>query len=163
MRARKQVRKFLCSIWVVGIFAVAATWAQNPDTPAVTHDNASAQHADTEPYRIGIQDVLAITVLKESDLSRSVVVRPEGTISLPLVGDVRVVGLTPQRLMELITEQLKPFISLPQVIVTVQEIGAKKPSDPRKWRMLPPERPSFEKPVPPPPLWPFVVAENRAR
>jgi len=52
MRARKQVRKFLCSIWVVGIFAVAATWAQNPDTPAGAHDEASAQHADTQPYRI---------------------------------------------------------------------------------------------------------------
>jgi hypothetical protein len=65
MRARKQVRTFLCSIWVVGIFAAATTWAQNPDTPAVTHDEVSAQHADDEPCRIRIDDVLVITVWKE--------------------------------------------------------------------------------------------------
>jgi hypothetical protein len=92
--------------------------------------------------------VLEITVWKEPELSRSVVVRPEGTINLSLVGDVRVVGLTPQRLMELITEKLKPFIRLPKVTVTVLEIGAKQPSDPRKW--LPPKRPRQL-----PPLWPF--------
>ena len=152
MRARKQVRKFLCSIWVVGIFAVAATSAQNPDTPVVTHDKASAQHADTEPYRICIQDVLAITVWKEPEISRSVLVGPDGTISLPLVGVVRVVGLAPQQLMELVTEKLKTFINLPEVTVTVQAIGAKQPSDPRKWLRVPAERP-----IQLPALWPFVV------
>jgi hypothetical protein len=162
MRARKQLRKFLGSIWVVGIFAAAATWAQNPNTPAVTHDEASAQHADAEHYRIGIQDELTITVWKEPELSGSVVVRPDGKITLPLVDDVRVVGLTPQELVELITEKLKPFVSLPQVTVAVRGIEAKPPSDPRKWRMLPPRPPRFEL-LPPPPLWPFVVAENPAR
>ena len=143
--------KFLCSlIWAVGFFAAAATWAQNPDTPAVTHDEASAQHADTEPYRIGIEDALVITVWKERELSGSVVVRPDGKITLPLIDDIRVVGLTPQELQELITEKLKPFISLPQVTVTVQ------PSDPRKLRTVPPVR--RRELQPPPPLWPFVVA-----
>jgi polysaccharide biosynthesis/export protein len=140
--------KFLCSlIWAVGFFAAAATWAQNPDTPAATQ--ASPQHADTKPYRIGIEDVLVITVWKERELSGSVVVRPDGKITLPLIDDIRVVGLTPQELQELITEKLKPFISLPQVTVTVQ------PSDPRKRRMAPPGRPLPELL---PPLWPFVVA-----
>jgi protein involved in polysaccharide export with SLBB domain len=156
----KQVRKFLSSIWVVSILAAAATWAQSPDTPAVTHDKTSAQHADTEPYRIRIQDELAITVWKERELSGSVVVRPEGTITLPLVGEVRVVGLTSQELAELITEKLKSFVSSPQVTVTVQGIGVEQPADPRKLRMLPPERPRHELL---PSLWPFVVAETRTR
>jgi polysaccharide biosynthesis/export protein len=157
MRARKQVRKFLSSIWVVGILAAAA-WAQSPDTPAVTHDKASAQHADTQPYRICIQSELTITVSKEPELSGSVVVRPDGAITLPLLGEVRVVGLTPQELGELMTEKLKPFVNLPQVTVTVQGIGVEQPSDhPRKLRMPPPERRHELLP----PLWPFVVAETR--
>jgi hypothetical protein len=159
MRARKQVRKFLCSIWIVGIFATATTWAQNPDTSAATPNKASPQHADIQPYRIRVQDVLTITVWKERELSGSVVVRLEGTITLPLVNDVRVVGLTPQELEELMTEKLKPFLNQPQVTVTVQGIRVEQPSDhPRKLRMPPPER---REPLPP--LWPFVVAENRAR
>jgi polysaccharide export outer membrane protein len=138
MRARKEVRKFLNSIWVVGILAAAA-WAQNPDTPAVTHDKTSAQHAYIQPYRIRVQDVLTITVWKERELSGSIVVRPDGKITLPLVNDVRVVGLTSQELVELMTEKLKAFISLPQVTVTVQGIGVEEPSDhPRKLRIPPP-------------------------
>ena len=156
MRARKQARRFLSSIWVVGILAATA-WAQNPDTPAVTHDKTSAQHADIQPYRIRVQDVLAITVWKERELSGSVVVRPDGKITLPLVDEVRVVGLTSQELAELITEKLKPFVNQPQVTVTVQGIGVEQPSDhPRKLRMPPPERRELL-----PPLWPFVVAETR--
>jgi len=157
MRARKQARRFLSSIWVVGILAATA-WAQNPDTPAVTHDKTSAQHADIQPYRIRVQDVLAITVWKERELSGSVVVRPDGKITLPLVDEVRVVGLTSQELAELITEKLKPFVNQPQVTVTVQGIGVEQPSDhPRKLRMPPPE-PRHELL---PPLWPFVVADTR--
>jgi hypothetical protein len=100
-------------------------------------------------------DVLTITVWKERELSGSVVVRPDGAITLPLIDDVRVVGLTPQELVVLIAEKLKPFVNLPQVTV---DIEAKQPPDPRKWRMLPPERPRQL-----PPLWPFVVTQNRAR
>jgi len=155
MRARKQARRFLSSIWVVGILAATA-WAQNPDTPAVTHDKTSAQHADTEPYRIRTQDVLTIMVSKEPELSGSVVVRPDGAITWPLVNDVRVVGLTSQELAELITEKLKSFVRSPQVTVTVQGIGVEQPADPRKLRMPPPERRELL-----PPLWPFVVAETR--
>src|ERR1700724_3343650 len=114
MRARKQVRRFLSSIWVVGILAAAA-WAQNPDTPAVTHDKTSAQHTDIQPYRIRVQDVLTITVWKERELSGSVVVRPDGRITLPLVDDIKVVGLTPAQLRAILTEKLKPFVSIPQV------------------------------------------------
>jgi hypothetical protein len=151
--------KFLCSlIWAVGIFAVAATWAQNPDTSAVTHDEASAQHADAQPYRIRIQDVLTITVWKEPELSGSVTVRPDGKITLPLVDEIRVVGLTPQELVEVLTEKLKPFVSVAKVTVVVRGIEAKQPSDPRKWRTPPPGRLRQL-----PPLWPFVVAETRAR
>jgi polysaccharide biosynthesis/export protein len=149
--------KFLCSlIWAVGFFAVAATWAQNPDTPAVTHDEASAQHAATEPYRIRIPDALTITVWKEPELSGSTVVRPDGRITLPLIDEVRVVGLTAQELVEVLIEKLKPFINLPQVTVAVQGIEVTQPSDPRKLRTVPPVR--RRELQPPPPLWPFVVA-----
>jgi polysaccharide export outer membrane protein len=144
MRARKQVRKFLCSIWAVGIFAAATALAQNPSTPAATPDQSSAQQADTEPYRVGVGDVLTIMVWKEPELSGSVVVRPDGAISLPLVNDVRVVGLTPHEVQELLTEKLKPFITAAQVTVK-----ANPPSD----HLLKPRNlPDLL-----PPLWPFVV------
>jgi Polysaccharide biosynthesis/export protein len=54
--------------------------------------SASAQHADTQPYRIRVQDVLEITVWKERELSGCVIVPPDGAITLPLMDDVRVVG-----------------------------------------------------------------------
>ena len=76
-------------------------------------------------YVIGPSDVLAITVWKETTLSGSVLVRPDGMITLSLIGDVQAAGLTPLQLADQITAKLKKFVQSPNVSVVVSEIHSK--------------------------------------
>jgi polysaccharide export outer membrane protein len=82
--------------------------------------------AEDSAYKIGPQDVLKIDVWKEEQLTRTVPVRPDGKISLPLLNDVQAVGLTPMELAQAISEQLKKYISNPQVTVSVTEINSRR-------------------------------------
>ena len=75
---------------------------------------------------IGDDDVLAINVWKEPDISRSIPVRSDGKISLPLVGEVQAAGLTPLTLEKDIASKLKNYISEPEVTVMVQQVNSQK-------------------------------------
>lgn len=77
-------------------------------------------------YIIGPQDVLAINVWKEPEISRAVPVRPDGKISLPLVGDIVASGLTPMQLEKEISDDLKAYIANPEVVVIVQVVNSRK-------------------------------------
>jgi polysaccharide export outer membrane protein len=78
-------------------------------------------------YKIGAGDVLQVSVWKEPEASvPSVVVRPDGMISLPLVKDVPVLGLTPKKAEAMIAEELSHFITDANVTVVVAEINSKK-------------------------------------
>ncbi len=77
-------------------------------------------------YVIGAEDELLISVWKESELTRSVPVRPDGKISIPLLNDVQAEGLTPVQLSTLITERLRKFIADPQVTVIVSAINSRR-------------------------------------
>jgi polysaccharide export outer membrane protein len=77
-------------------------------------------HPQTE-YIIGSNDALAINVWKEPDFSRDVTVRPDGKISLPLIGELVASGRTPTELQNTIREQLSRYVSHPEVTVIVQE------------------------------------------
>jgi len=77
-------------------------------------------------YKIGEQDVLTITVWRETELSGTVMVRPDGKITLPLLNDVHAAGLTPDELKNSLTEKLGPFVNTPQVTVAVREINSRK-------------------------------------
>ena len=74
-----------------------------------------------ESYVIGPEDVLYIHVWKEEALSRTVLVRMDGKISLPLVDDVQAAGLTARQLKEGLTKRLKEFVDNPNVSVIVTE------------------------------------------
>ena len=76
----------------------------------------------TEDYIIGPEDVLEISVWRNADLSRQVFVRPDGRITLPLIGDVRAVGRTTTELKDEITERLKAFKENPTVAIVVLQI-----------------------------------------
>ena len=91
---------------------------------SATPENGPA--VDPDAYRIGLSDQLMISVWKEPELSMTVVVRPDGMITLPLVNDVHVVGLKPIELQQLLSDKLKPFVSEPQVTVIVQGIKSRK-------------------------------------
>lgn len=96
----------------VGVFAL--------QEPAHTPDGCTAS------YVIGPEDVLDITVWKNADMSRSVPVRPDGKISLPLLNDVQAAGLSPMQLRETLTRALTPYIPEPAVSVVVREVHSFK-------------------------------------
>jgi len=100
--------------------AKKASPAAQPPAPAASPATADAG------YKIGPQDVLRIDVWKEPEISRSVPVRPDGKVSLPLLNDVQAAGLTAMELANVITEGLKKFINNPQVTVSVSEINSRR-------------------------------------
>lgn len=93
-----------------------------PDDPSKT---ASSVVPDAE-YKIGPQDVVRIDVWKEPDISRTIPVRPDGKISLPLLNDVQAAGLTAMQLAGSLRESLSKYLTSPQVTVTVNEINSRR-------------------------------------
>jgi polysaccharide biosynthesis/export protein len=79
-----------------------------------------------ESYVIGPEDVLQIHVWREDVLSRTIPVRMDGKISLPLINDVQAAGLTVQQMKEVLTEKLKTFVENPNVSVMVMEANSYK-------------------------------------
>ena len=82
--------------------------------------------AHDDKFVIGMDDVLAINVWKETEISRSVPVRSDGKISLPLAGEVQAAGQTPRQLEAEIAKRLQSYISEPEVTVIVQQINSQK-------------------------------------
>jgi polysaccharide export outer membrane protein len=127
-------QSMICLALGIVVLAVPAR-AQNQDkqksdsqTQTPGDPTALARKAATaDPnYTIGPQDVLDISVWKEPELTRSVPVRPDGKISLPLLNDVQAAGLTPSQLAALITTNLKKFVTAPQVTVIVTAINSQR-------------------------------------
>ena len=83
----------------------------------------TASSANQPEYRIGGGDKLQINVYKESDLTQSLQVRPDGRITLPLVGDIAAAGQTPMQLQRRLTESLREFVANPVVTVMVVEVA----------------------------------------
>ena len=77
-------------------------------------------------YTIGAEDILDVTVWNNTGISRTVPVRPDGKISLPLVDDVQAAGLTPRQLKADLTRRLGKYIASPEVSVVVREIHSLK-------------------------------------
>ena len=75
-------------------------------------------------FLIGPEDVLVVTVWRNQELSKEVIVRPDGKISLPLIGDIAAAGLTAQALSKRIADALAEFMSTPTVSVQVKEINS---------------------------------------
>jgi len=115
---------------ITSLFLVSAALGFAQQKPAVR--NAVGQPAATaaENYVIGLEDVLAVNVWKDVDHSApQVVVRPDGKITLPLIGDMMANGLTTIQLQGAIAERLKEFfVSVPTVTVTVSKVESKKVS-----------------------------------
>jgi polysaccharide export outer membrane protein len=108
--------------------------AQNgapPDTPAVELNPSAAGGenvpvaVDTKTYEIGSQDVLRVNVWRQPDWTDNHVVRPDGMITLPLVGDVQAAGLTPERLAAQLKEALGQYMEAPEVTVSVLGVNSK--------------------------------------
>lgn len=89
-------------------------------------DAAIAAPVDPKSYVIGAQDVLGIRVWREPELSGSVAVRPDGKITLPLVGDINAAGFTPEALTQRVTEALGKILNKPEVTVSVLSVQSKR-------------------------------------
>ncbi len=77
-------------------------------------------------YRIGPEDKVSISVWKNDDISQTVVVRPDGMITLPLLNDVKAAGLTPEELRDMLTTRLQDYINNVELSVIVNEIHSLK-------------------------------------
>lgn len=103
-------------------------FAAEKENPGTSKGNAvGTRPAPADPnYVIGPEDELIVNVWRELDLSRTVPVRPDGKISLPLLNDVQASGMTPMQLGEEITTRLKKFISDPQVTIIVNHVNSQR-------------------------------------
>lgn len=133
------IRKlFLSSLAFVFFMSPSMALAQQTSSKPQSNDKASLvgngngasapdNAAPIDPnYVIGPQDMLDISVWKEPDLTRTVPVRPDGKISLPLLDDVQAGGLTPAQLKADITQRLKKYFTDPRVTVIVTTIGSQR-------------------------------------
>jgi polysaccharide export outer membrane protein len=75
-------------------------------------------------FLLGPEDVLTVTIWKNQDLSREVVVRPDGMISMPLVGDIQATGLSANLLAKRIAERLTEYMASPIVFVQLKEVNS---------------------------------------
>lgn len=129
------IRKILCGsvLGLLGLTLLAGAQEKEKPIPAAAGTGSAAaaatakKSASTDPnYTIGPQDVLDINVWKEDQLTKTVPVRPDGKISLPLLNDIQAAGLTPTQLATQITESLKKYVTDPQVTVIVREINSQR-------------------------------------
>lgn len=87
---------------------------------------AAAGAVDPNTYRIGAGDVVSIRVWREPELTSQQAVRPDGKLTMPLIGDINAVDLTPNEIAAGITKQLQEFIINPNVMVVVLQVRSKK-------------------------------------
>jgi polysaccharide export outer membrane protein len=115
---------------LAGLLPSAAQSTQGGNPVAANSSAQSDMGASSKPHDenfvIGNDDVLAISVWKEPELTKAIPVRSDGKISLPLVGEMQAAGRTPLQLEESITEKLKGFITSPEVTVIVQQVNSRK-------------------------------------
>lgn len=110
----------------VGAAGCASGGSAGPAAAGGSGTTIPAAAAAREEYIIGPEDVVQVTVWRNENLSRTVPVRPDGKISLPLINDVQAAGLTALRLRDEITRRLKEFVAAPDVTVAVTEINSLK-------------------------------------
>lgn len=107
------------------MLAAAASSTTAPSSARHGGEGAEKSSLTVTPdYIMGPEDVLEITVWKNADLSKQVQVRPDGRISLPLIGDVSAVGRTAAQLTEEISARLKSYMENPTVSILVREVNS---------------------------------------
>jgi polysaccharide biosynthesis/export protein len=116
--------------WAQSVKNVSPNAPQVVDPPPVAASGTNptspvAQPVDPKSYLIGPEDLIRIEVFRDADMSRAVSVRPDGKITLPLVGDLQAEGLTPERLTAQVKEALSQFENNPEVTISVLQVNSK--------------------------------------
>jgi polysaccharide biosynthesis/export protein len=115
--------------WLLSALVICAqpscTVAQQAAPSAPVSPEANGADVSPTDYVFGAGDILHISVWNEPQLTVTATVRPDGKISMPLLYDVSVTGMTPDDLQKSLTDQLTRFVHKPHVTVTVQEIHSR--------------------------------------
>jgi polysaccharide biosynthesis/export protein len=114
------------SLLIVAFLAPALFSSAQDKTPSVQGTAQPTAPAAPDSYVIGASDVVTVSVLKEPTLSSSLLVRPDGMISMPLLGDIKAAGKTPLQLADEITAKLKKYIQDPNVTIVLSQMNSKK-------------------------------------
>src|SRR5262249_5213773 len=112
------------SLALAGLAAAPAVVKRPPPPSAQAAPGGGAPVA--ADYKIGIDDVLDIAVWNNTTVSRTVPVRPDGKISLPLLNEVQAAGLTPTQLRSAIMAKLVEYMPTPELSVIVREVHSNK-------------------------------------
>jgi polysaccharide biosynthesis/export protein len=127
-------RRFSALSLILALCLGLAAGAQQEEKAKLVADKESKDSKDavtTTPeakheYVVGDGDVLHVDVWQEPEVSQNVVVRPDGNVSLPLINEVKVSGMTPLQIQDVVAEKLKSFVNQPKVTVTVTEVHSRK-------------------------------------
>ncbi len=109
-----------------GLLVAAALLFVGCSTVPSSEQMPPASEIESDAYEIGVGDTVAVHVWRNPELGQSIVVRPDGYISLPLMGDVKAEGKRPEALASEITEALSEFIRTPEVSVMVTDPVSKE-------------------------------------
>jgi polysaccharide biosynthesis/export protein len=110
--------RVLTSWFLIAVLVVGATGCVGDQV------NYKVEMVAPSEFLLGPEDVLNVTIWKNQDLSREVVVRPDGMISMPLVGDIQATGLTANLLAKRIAERLTEYLASPIVFVQVKDVNS---------------------------------------
>lgn len=126
-RAMKKVMWMLLAVLLLaaGMPSYGQEPRQEKKAEGKQDNGPAAKKEEPEGYVIGGTDVLTISVWKEPDFSLGIVVRPDGMISMPLLGDIKAEGLTPVQLSMVLADKLRKYVNDPQVTVIVNQINSR--------------------------------------
>src|SRR6185503_13128924 len=106
------------------VFAAGACMSHSSSQYAALYADAARQDPRGKPYVIGVADVVRVGVWKDESLSADAIVRPDGTITMPLVGELRAAGRTAAELQQDASQRLATLVKDASVTVSVVEINS---------------------------------------
>lgn len=119
-------RRRLVRLGAVLVAAVASAVAQEPPTgPPAAPEAAAALPGVGPDYRLGPEDILEISIWREEGLKKEVLIRPDGGISFPLIGELRASGKTVEELRDEIAKRIEKFIPEPTVSVALLKVSGR--------------------------------------
>lgn len=128
MSSKYSPRGLMMSLTAVA-FVAGCAGPQSSSQEAIDEALSLQTSTSVDDYVLGPTDEIQISVWRNADLSISVPVRPDGRVSMPLVGDVEATGKTPEQLAAEIEQGLTDYIREPQVTVVVKSMGSHEYSD----------------------------------
>jgi polysaccharide export outer membrane protein len=115
-----RVRYLVIALLAISIAAVGSRSAE------ALRDQPSSMPGPQGQYQIGTEDVLEVIIWNNAEMSRTVPVRPDGMISLPLLNDVQAAGLTAMQMRDVLVSRLTEYMPSPEVSVIVREVKSAK-------------------------------------